>query len=319
MSFFRKIFGTNTEHDNSNLSTKNDTPKIWLAKFYLMAIAETSYEVPSIDDFEHILNSTFSDFKQNEIQNVHTSILTMLKNSAGSKIEWDKKWEIFSSQHSFFKISDSFSVCRELASLAFNLKMAEGMQEISENFNYRIGFSEKYFKISKSDFIEIIEEEREKSGYNNFVNTKQEYISPSDNLNLDHNFNTSNKTNQNKKATNNEIPDYLIKAKVEYDLASNNCKTYFKNYVQYLEELIKKARIPQVDKEIIIKNINHGQHKNFDNIDLDNLLKITVKYVFALDMNFKANFKASESEFILHLKKYKTSKEKYQKISSKPN
>ena len=42
------------------------------------------------------------------------------------------------------------------------------MEEKAENFIYRISQSEKYFKISKTDFVEIMEEERENTGYNEF-------------------------------------------------------------------------------------------------------------------------------------------------------
>ena len=170
MSFFKNLFGMDTEsnNDNNNLSTKIDSPEVWTAKFFLMAITETSDEEPSIEDVEEILINTFPTFPQNELQSVYSSITAMHKNSSNLKSEWDKIWDIFSSQHDFFQLSESFSVCRDLATIAFNLKMADNMENIAENFIYRISQSEKYFKISKSDFVEIMEEERENTGYNEY-------------------------------------------------------------------------------------------------------------------------------------------------------
>ena len=167
MNFLKKIFGINTE-TNNNFSVKFDSPEVWTTKFFLMAITETTSEVASMDDIKEIVTNTFPNFPQNELPSVYSSIISMQKNSSNLKQEWDKIWEIFSSQHNFFQLSESFSVCRELASIAFNLKMADNMEEKAENFIYRISQSEKYFKISKTDFVEIMEEERENTGYNEF-------------------------------------------------------------------------------------------------------------------------------------------------------
>lgn len=318
MNFFKKLFGMNTEFNN-NFSVKFDSPEVWTTKFFLMVITETTSEVPSMDDIKEIVTNTFPNFPPNELPSVYSSIISMQKNSSNLKQEWDKIWEIFSSQHNFFKLSESFAVCRKLASIAFNLKMADNMEEIAENLIYRISQSEKYFKISKSDFVEILEEEKENTGYNDFLNNNDTNDYLLDNIENKKVFDNKEEKNQKNKSSNIETPHYLTKALVEYELTISNCKLHFKNYVQKLEELIKKARIPEEDKEFIQKNINHGLHKNFDKIDLDGLLRITVKYVFALDMNFKASFKATESEFLSHLKKYTLSKEKYLKISSKVN
>ena len=192
-------------------------------------------------------------------------------------------------------------------------------QEIAENYVYRMSNYEKYLQISKEDYMEILFEEKENTGYNDFLNNNDTNDFLSDNIENEKVFNNKEEKNQKNKSSNIEIPHYLTKALDEYELTNSNCKLHFKNYAQKLEELIKKARIPAEDKEFIQKNINHGLHKNFDKIDLDGLLRITVKYVFALDMNFKASFKATESEFLSHLKKYNIAKEKYQKISSKVN
>jgi hypothetical protein len=165
MSFFNKIFGFDSESKNNSL-VKHDSPEVWSAKFFLMAITETTEEPPSIDDVKDILSNSFPNFPQNELDSVYFSIVAMQNKTSNLTSEWDNIWKIFFSQLEFFKLSDSFTVMRELASTCWKLKMLEDMDEIAENFTYRISQSEEYFKISKSDIKEIFEEEKANSGYN---------------------------------------------------------------------------------------------------------------------------------------------------------
>ena len=321
MNFFKKLFGKETESNTDASSVKIDSPDVWVFKFMLLAITETTGEVLSLNNIKSQLDNfpEFPEHLESELTNIHSFIVEQHKNSDGLKDNWDGIWDQFLSQLKSFKLSETFYTVREVIHICFIFKMDPTTQEIAENYVYRMSNYEKYLQISKEDYMEILFEEKENTGYNDFLNNNDTNDFLSDNIENEKVFNNKEEKNQKNKSSNIEIPHYLTKALDEYELTNSNCKLHFKNYAQKLEELIKKARIPAEDKEFIQKNINHGLHKNFDKIDLDGLLRITVKYVFALDMNFKASFKATESEFLSHLKKYNIAKEKYQKISSKVN
>jgi hypothetical protein len=320
MNFFKKLFGKETESNTDASSVKIDNPEVWVFKFMLLVTTETTGEVLSLNELKSELDN-FTGFRndlENELSNIHAFITEQHKKSIGNIDEWDLIWDTFLIQLKSFKFSETFTAVRDVVHILFLFKMDPFTNLVSENYAYRMGQFEKYMKISKSDLLEIIEEEKENSGYNIFLNNNHTKTTI-DELENDDSFHITEEKNQKNKSSNIEIPHYLTKALDEYELTNSNCKIHFKNYAQKLEELIKKARIPAEDKEFIQKNINHGLHKNFDKIDLDGLLRITVKYVFALDMNFKGSFKATESEFLSHLKKYTLSKEKYLKVSSKVN
>lgn len=321
MNFFKKIFGKETESNTNASSVKIDSPDIWVFKFMLLAITETTGELLSLNDLKSEIDNfpLFSNNLENELSNIHAFITEQHEKSIGNIDEWNLIWDTFLIQLKSYKFSETFSAIRDVVHILFLFKMDPFTNLVSENYAYRMGQFEKYMIITKSDLLEIIEEEKENTGYNDFLNNNHtnEYLS--DNIENEKVFNNKAEKNQKNKSSNGEMPLYLTKALNEYELTNSNCKLHFKNYAEKLEELIKKARIPTEDKEFIQKNINHGLHKNFDKIDLDGLLGITVKYVFALDMNFKASFKATESEFLSHLKKYTLSKQKYLKISSKVN
>jgi hypothetical protein len=136
-------------------------------------LTEATGEAPSLDEVKGLLESSFPNFPQSELSNVHSMVVTLHEKSGNCITEWDKIWDNFSSQLKTFKLSETFSLVREVASAAFFLKMEEGMEEVAENYVYRMSKFEKYLQISKSDFIAILEEEKENTGYNEFENNLQ--------------------------------------------------------------------------------------------------------------------------------------------------
>jgi hypothetical protein len=124
----------------------------------------------------------------------------------------------------------------------------------------------------------------------------------------------SNKTSTTNQTD--EIPHYLQSALDELETAKSNCKKSFQLFQIEAETLIKKAPLSGEDKEAIKKLINHGVHGNFNMMDMNALSKTTMKYLFPLDMNYKAKYKSVESDFFLAKKKFDTAKEKVEKIKS---
>ena len=71
-----------------------------------------------------------------------------------------------------YKLANSvtFEVVRNVANTAFLIKMVEEMDEISENYNYRFGANlERHTSLCKEDIMSIMEEEKENSGYNAYL------------------------------------------------------------------------------------------------------------------------------------------------------
>lgn len=114
-----------------------------------------------------------------------------------------------------------------------------------------------------------------------------------------------------------DIPHYLKKAMNDFENATSLCKKSFLIFQKELEELIKRANMSGADKEFIKKSINHGSHSNYYLIDLNEISKITAKYLYPLDMNFKGKFRSAESNFTQVKMKYDTSKGILEKIKNK--
>ena len=169
METLKKLFGGGNQ-TNSNSTSNQDDAITWPAKFLLLSITETSGEAPSLEDIKEVLQNTFQNFTQSKISEIHVSIMALHKKSNNTKNEWDKIWDDFSSQLKTFKLSETFSSVQLIASNAFNLKMAEGMEDVAQNYVYRMSQFEKYLQISKSDYLAIIEEEKENTGYNAYIN-----------------------------------------------------------------------------------------------------------------------------------------------------
>jgi hypothetical protein len=47
--------------------------------------------------------------------------------------------------------------------------MLEGMENIAENFVYRLSNSEKFFLMPKQDFMYVLKDAAEDTGYNDFA------------------------------------------------------------------------------------------------------------------------------------------------------
>jgi hypothetical protein len=156
------------DENNSNVSSNSDSPEHWSAKFLILVITEASGQTPSLEQVKGVLENTYPKLSASEISSIHLSVLALCKNSANSKAEWDKIWDNFSIQLKTFKLSETFSAVREIASNAFHLKMEEGMEEVAQKFVYRMSQFEKYLQISKTDYLAILEEEKENTGYNAF-------------------------------------------------------------------------------------------------------------------------------------------------------
>jgi len=167
MGLFNKLFGGDNRSNSSN-NEKGDSPAIWSAKFVLLAIAEESGEAPSEDETRGILESTFPHFPTSEFVHLHTSLVNAHRTCSNSKAEWDRVWDHFLSQLKTFKLSETFSVMKEVAHIYFLFKMEESLDDVVENFTYRMSQFEKYLQISKSDYLSILEDAKENTGYNNF-------------------------------------------------------------------------------------------------------------------------------------------------------
>ncbi len=153
---------------NTNNNSIGDSPIIWPAKFVLMVIAEENTEAPSEEETMGFLESAFPILSTSDFANLHVSVVRAHQTCSNSKEEWDKVWDTFLSQLQTFKISETFSVMKEIAQIYWLFKMEESMNEIMVNFTYRMSQYEQYLQISKSDYRSILEEAKEITGYNQF-------------------------------------------------------------------------------------------------------------------------------------------------------
>jgi hypothetical protein len=168
MGFFSSLFGGGGT--NRQAYAKNDNAETWPAKFMLMAITEASEEAPDRIQAVEVIQSAFPEFPNSEFDKTFSAVCDMHECSSGSSEEWDKIWDNFSSQMSSMALSDTFSIVRQMAAAAFILKMEPEMEVVAETYVYRMSTSEKYLNIGKSDYLQILEEEKENTGYNQFLN-----------------------------------------------------------------------------------------------------------------------------------------------------
>lgn len=165
MGLLSKLLGLNNENDSNS-----DSPQTWTAKFLILSMTESTGEAPSLEELKEVIEEAFPEFPKSELNNLHSSVVALHKKSGNNKTEWDKIWDNFSSQLKNFKLSETFSVAKDIASSAYILKMTEGMEEVAETYVYRMSQSEKYLLISKQDFMYILKEEAENTGYNDYIN-----------------------------------------------------------------------------------------------------------------------------------------------------
>ena len=170
VGFFDKLFGK-SENSSSTANSMNDRADVWPAKFLTIAISETVNEAPGIDVVKEIIDDVYPTLSQSDVESITKSVCEMTSLVQSSDSDWDSIWDAFSTQLSAFNNSESFEIVKRVANTAFLLKMQENMQDIAENYTYRIGSHlEKYSSVSKSDFIAIMEEEKENTGYNEYLN-----------------------------------------------------------------------------------------------------------------------------------------------------
>jgi hypothetical protein len=153
---------------NTNYNSIGDSPIIWPAKFVIMVIAEENTEAPSEEETMGFLESAFPNLSTSDFANLHSFVVKAHGTCSNSKEEWDKVWDTFLSQLQTFKISETFSAMKEIAHIYWLFKMEESMNEVMENFTYRMSQYEQYLQISKSDYRSILEEAKEITGYNQF-------------------------------------------------------------------------------------------------------------------------------------------------------
>lgn len=165
MGFFDKLFG-----GSDNTETNKDTAAIWPAKFLTISIAETVNEAPGKDVVKEIIDDLYTDLTENDVLTITESVSQIMEQIKCSEVDWDTVWDNFCAQLQDYKNSESFDIVKRLGNTACLLKMQENMQEIAENYVYRMGSHfERYTTISKSDFMIIMEEEKENTGYNDFL------------------------------------------------------------------------------------------------------------------------------------------------------
>ncbi len=169
MGFFSSLFGGGS--DNSPAYSKNDSAQVWPAKFLAMAITEVGKETVDANELRNVIGPLFPYLTDEDYSNVAESVADMNDLVLRSSTEWDDLWDNFCSQLSDYKNSESFEIVRIVSNTSFSIKMVEEMEEVAENFVYRFAkHLEKYTMVSKADLIAIMEEEKENSGYNNYLN-----------------------------------------------------------------------------------------------------------------------------------------------------
>ena len=169
MGFFSSLFWGGSSAPSY---AKDDSADIWPAKFLTIVITETGNEAPLLQQVKEIIGALYPDLPETDLLAITTSVGEMNYLVSSSKTDWDAVWDDFSAQLRNYKNSESFTIVRKVAQIAFLLKMEEGMREVAQTYVSRIGSHvEKYTLVSKSDFIAIMEEEKENTGYNDYLNS----------------------------------------------------------------------------------------------------------------------------------------------------
>jgi hypothetical protein len=320
-SFLSNLFTRDTNQDNS-LQVK-DTNQIVFdtenninvlpAKFFLMNMVEISNEAPPLEEMKGILSEGFPKLSDSDYFKLNAKLFSMIDYVA-SKGNTPQTWEPIYT-HTFSQLQnisghEQKQILSELYATAFILKSTDEQEKVASNYVYRLQLAERYVSLSKSELIRLIEDEKNKVGYDvTEISPRNEEKGSSKKF--------TNTSNSNPHQSEGSLPNYVQEAIEELDTAKNNCKVRFNKYGMSLEALIKKASISGTDKSFIQTIIGHGTHSNFDKINSKDLLKLTMKYSFALDMNFKGEFKSHESEFMHTYGKFVSAKEKYDKIMAK--
>ena len=168
MGFFSKLFGG--DDSSSPAYTKADSADIWPAKFLTIAITEVQNEAANSQQLKEVIGEIYPHLSDENYTSIADSVMDMNNLVVDSKDTWDNLWDNFCSQLSDYKNSESFEVVRNVSNTAFLIKMIEEMDEISENYNYRFGANlEQHTSLCKEDIISIMEEEKENSGYNAYL------------------------------------------------------------------------------------------------------------------------------------------------------
>lgn len=178
MNFFKSLFGIKEKNsnpfavksDNTLAFEKTDAPHVFPAKLMLMVLTETGSESPKIDDINEILRTSFPECPQSEAFMLAVKLMAMHNVAGGSSQKWGDIFDNFLSQLQEYDLTTQKKIATETAATIFILKMQEGMENVAENYVYRLSKLEKYLSISKSEYIQILEDEKENTGYNEYKN-----------------------------------------------------------------------------------------------------------------------------------------------------
>ena len=171
MGIFNKIFGSKNENSIPNLNAKS-----WAGLFTILAMTEATEELPSEIDTSDVLNNLFNSdsnigILDGEIEktSIHKITIQVYHRSNNNKIQWDQEWDNLFKQLGKFKNSETYAVANDLAKIAFGMKMIEDYELIAQNFVYRLSQAEKYFLMPKQDFMYVLKDAAEITGYNDFI------------------------------------------------------------------------------------------------------------------------------------------------------
>ena len=176
MSFLKKLFGfSDTKNklfsvtDDKTLAfEKNDTAETMPVKFMLMVLTEVSGESPKFDDVNGVIESSYPEYPKSEALRLMMQIMAMHTIAGTSSEKWKSIYENFISQLKHLNYDNQQNVLRNFASGCFFLKMEAGMVKVAETYVYRMSLIDGFITISKQEYIQILEEEKENSGYNEY-------------------------------------------------------------------------------------------------------------------------------------------------------
>lgn len=178
MSFLKNLFGSNetkndpfaVKDDKTLAFEKYDTAETIPVKFMLMVLTEVSGESPKIDDVNGVIESSYPECPKSEAFMLTVRIIAMHKIADSSSEKWKSIYENFFSQLKQLNNDNQRDVLRNIASACFILKMEAGMENVAEKYVYRMSLIDNFITISKQEYIQILEEEKENTGYNEYNN-----------------------------------------------------------------------------------------------------------------------------------------------------
>ena len=179
MSFLKNLFGSNepkndpfaVKDDKTLAFEKNDTAVTMPVKFLLMVLTEASGESPKINDVNGVIESTYPECPKSEALMLTVRIIAMNNIAGASSEKWKSIYENFFSQLKQLNNDSQRNVLRNFASACFFLKMEAGMENVAEKYVYRMSLIDSFITISKQEYIQILEEEKENTGYNEYKNS----------------------------------------------------------------------------------------------------------------------------------------------------